>query len=245
MAVAVDPQCAEAWNNLGVLYRAQGDVDAAARCYERALQAKPNFPQACNNLAVLHTAAGRARQAYSLLQAAVLADPTYSEAYNNLGVLLPELGMAGEAVEAYEQCLALCPDARNAGMLLMCLKCHDLPSDSSCAQVKTGCLPSTTCTLGSSQQWPTRTASGARRLRPASPPSPPPPPGSGLGCGWGTSPQTCLRTAFRTLPRRHCGTTTQRPWTCTCTAASSRCWLWNTACLLLYGCCLVCQTCHE
>ena len=179
MAVAVEPSCAEAWNNLGVLYRAQGDVDAAARCYERALHAKPNFPQACNNLAVLHTASGRARQAYSLLQAAVLADPTYSEAYNNLGVLLPELGLASEAVEAYEQCLALCPDARNAGAGL---RVHGHGAQHMHTrgnqifhgiQGKTGCWLSTTSTRGSCLQWQTHTSNGGRRLRCTSPPCPP------------------------------------------------------------------------
>ncbi len=116
MTVKTEPRCAEAWNNLGILYRARGDIDGAARCYQQSLHLKPNFPQACNNLAVLHTAAGRTRQAYSLLQAAILSDPTYAEAYNNMGVLLPELGMAQEAVEAYDKCIALCAETRNAGV---------------------------------------------------------------------------------------------------------------------------------
>ena len=41
----MSPACAEAHNNLGVLYREEGDVGRAEACYQAALDARPNFPQ--------------------------------------------------------------------------------------------------------------------------------------------------------------------------------------------------------
>jgi protein O-GlcNAc transferase len=56
MAVAFNPNCVEAYNNLGVILREQGRLDKALSCYQAALQLRPNFPQGLNNLAVVFTA---------------------------------------------------------------------------------------------------------------------------------------------------------------------------------------------
>ena len=115
MAILASPQCAEAHNNLGVLHRERGNLEAAVTCYEAALTARPNFPQGLNNLAVIYTQQGRAAEALNMLHAALMAKPDYAEAYNNLGVLQRDVGDAAAAVESYERCCALDPDNRNAG----------------------------------------------------------------------------------------------------------------------------------
>lgn len=56
MAVTFNPGCVEAYNNLGVILREQGNVERALGCYQAALQLRPNFPQGLNNLAVVLTA---------------------------------------------------------------------------------------------------------------------------------------------------------------------------------------------
>lgn len=45
MAAALNPACAEALNNLGVLHRERGNLERASHCYTAALQIRPNFPQ--------------------------------------------------------------------------------------------------------------------------------------------------------------------------------------------------------
>jgi tetratricopeptide (TPR) repeat protein len=45
MAAALNPTCAEALNNIGVIHRERGNMERAAQCYTAALQIRPNFPQ--------------------------------------------------------------------------------------------------------------------------------------------------------------------------------------------------------
>ncbi|KAI5417099.1 hypothetical protein KIW84_041911 [Lathyrus oleraceus] len=53
--------------------------------------------------------------AASMVEKAIIANPTYTEAYNNLGVLYKDVGDIALAINAYEQCLKIDPDSRNAG----------------------------------------------------------------------------------------------------------------------------------
>jgi Flp pilus assembly protein TadD len=46
MAVQFNPHCAEAHNNLGVIYKERDNLERAVECYTAALSVKPNFPQA-------------------------------------------------------------------------------------------------------------------------------------------------------------------------------------------------------
>ena len=39
----VNPECADAWNNLGVTFYEVDDFHAAANCYRRALALRPDF----------------------------------------------------------------------------------------------------------------------------------------------------------------------------------------------------------
>lgn len=58
-AVAVDPTCAHAWDNLGGAWMLAGEGERARGCYERALKLDPEAMVAISALAGLHRAAGR------------------------------------------------------------------------------------------------------------------------------------------------------------------------------------------
>jgi tetratricopeptide (TPR) repeat protein len=57
-----NPGCAEAWNNLGVLYKEADNLERAAECYMSALNTRPNFPQVwlscCDQAEDLHSSGG-------------------------------------------------------------------------------------------------------------------------------------------------------------------------------------------
>ncbi|KAF8396385.1 hypothetical protein HHK36_018002 [Tetracentron sinense] len=125
LALHFNPHCAEACNNLGVIYKDRDNLDKAVECYQLALSIKPNFSQSLNNLGVVYTVQGKMDAAASMIEKAIVANPTYAEAYNNLGnapvtpqlqgVLYRDAGNISLAIEAYEQCLKIDPDSRNAG----------------------------------------------------------------------------------------------------------------------------------
>ncbi|XP_024966467.1 probable UDP-N-acetylglucosamine--peptide N-acetylglucosaminyltransferase SPINDLY isoform X1 [Cynara cardunculus var. scolymus] len=115
LAFHFNPHCAEACNNLGVIYKDRDNLDKAVDCYQLALSIKPNFSQSLNNLGVVYTVQGKMDAAASMIEKAIVANPTYAEAYNNLGVLYRDAGSISLAIEAYEQCLKIDLDSRNAG----------------------------------------------------------------------------------------------------------------------------------
>ncbi|XP_061366737.1 probable UDP-N-acetylglucosamine--peptide N-acetylglucosaminyltransferase SPINDLY [Gastrolobium bilobum] len=115
LAFHFNPHCAEACNNLGVIYKDRDNLDKAVECYQLALSIKPNFSQSLNNLGVVYTVQGKMDAAASMIEKAIIANPTYAEAYNNLGVLYRDAGDIAQSINAYEQCLKIDPDSRNAG----------------------------------------------------------------------------------------------------------------------------------
>eukprot|EP00850_Spirogloea_muscicola_P015052 SM000112S23994 [mRNA] locus=s112:225802:238896:- [translate_table: standard] len=115
LALHFNPQCAEACNNLGVIYKDRDNLERAVECYQMALRIKPKFSQSLNNLGVVFTVQGKMDLALSMIQSAILANPNYAEAYNNLGVLHRDAGNIPAAIEAYEHCLRIDNDSRNAG----------------------------------------------------------------------------------------------------------------------------------
>ncbi|MCO5555325.1 hypothetical protein L7F22_008871 [Adiantum nelumboides] len=85
------------------------------KSFQMALSIKPNFSQSLNNLGVVFTVQGKMDAAASMIEKAILANSSYAEAYNNLGVLHRDAGNISLAIEAYERCLQIDPDSRNAG----------------------------------------------------------------------------------------------------------------------------------
>lgn len=115
LALHFNPQCAEACNNLGVIYKDRDNLDKAVECYKTALAIKPNFSESLNNLGVVYTVQGKIDVAAGMIEKAIAANSSYAEAYNNLGVLYRDAGNITLAIEAYERCLHIDPDSRNAG----------------------------------------------------------------------------------------------------------------------------------
>ena len=64
MATLFDSKCAEAFNNLGVIYKDRGNLDQAIHYYHEALTANPAFSQTLNNLSVIYTMLGKLDEAY-------------------------------------------------------------------------------------------------------------------------------------------------------------------------------------
>lgn len=67
-ALIKDPSLAEAWVNLGVLYRQNGLLDAAEQSYQRAIQLEGSR-SAQENLAVIYNMTGRQAQAQQIIKA--------------------------------------------------------------------------------------------------------------------------------------------------------------------------------
>jgi tetratricopeptide (TPR) repeat protein len=96
-----------AYNNLGNLLRAKGDLAAAKTAYELALSIDPNFALGHYNLGMALKATDRPHDAIAHYQTAIALNPSYADAYQNMGVALMKLGRVPESLAAFQQAIAL------------------------------------------------------------------------------------------------------------------------------------------
>ncbi len=115
-------EVAEAEMQLGHIYHAQGNLEAAAGCYESVLSSDPDSAEAYFNLGVVRTMQGLQREARAAYREAVRLRPHYAEAHNNLGILEQIRGEWDQAARHYRHAIQTRPDYQdpycNLGLLL-------------------------------------------------------------------------------------------------------------------------------
>ena len=96
-----------AYNNLGSLLQAAGQLPLAKQAYQKALAIDPNFTIAHYNLGMTLKAMGLFVEAIASYQKAIQLNPNYAPAYQNLGVALLKIGKLPESLSAFERAIAL------------------------------------------------------------------------------------------------------------------------------------------
>jgi len=112
--LALRPDIAEAYNNLGNVLLGQGNFDEAVAQFERAVALKPDFAEAINNLGFGYQCQKRLDEAAAQYEHAVTTKPDFFQAYNNLGNVLRDQGKLDLAAARYQQAIALRPDCVDA-----------------------------------------------------------------------------------------------------------------------------------
>ncbi len=112
--LSLQPDYADACNNLGGALVVLGRTLEATACYERAIALNPGHADASYNLGNALKALGRQDEAVACYRRAISLKPDYPRAWNNLGIVLQERGELDVAVAHYERALALDPDYADA-----------------------------------------------------------------------------------------------------------------------------------
>ncbi len=139
-ALALNPDSADAYNNLAVSYLALGRYDDGIVAAQEAIRLRADFELAKNNLAWIQrekakafvppppsasellnrsledSQAGRFKECMDTASQAAKADPTLAEAFNNVGFCAARLQLWEEAIRNTQEALRLRPDfalARN------------------------------------------------------------------------------------------------------------------------------------
>lgn len=107
-ALALDPEMAQAHNDLGNCLRRQGKAEAEPH-YRRAIALHPELAEAHNNLGNLLLDAGNVAEAERAYATALALKPGLILALNNLGSLLAQTGRMEEADASYRRALELRP----------------------------------------------------------------------------------------------------------------------------------------
>lgn len=108
-ALQIDPDNAEAHNNLGIVLFELGKTDEAVASFTKARQIKPDYVEAHNNLGNGLKYIGKLKEAVVSYKKALQIEPGYAEAHNNLGAALNDLGKTDEAVASYKKALQIKP----------------------------------------------------------------------------------------------------------------------------------------
>jgi protein O-GlcNAc transferase len=109
-AVALNPDLAEAHNDLGVVLGARGRLAEAATAFERAAALRPDYAEAHANLGGALRRLGRTEEAVAHYERVAALAPNSAGAHNNVANALIELGRLDAALAYYDKALALAPD---------------------------------------------------------------------------------------------------------------------------------------
>jgi Tfp pilus assembly protein PilF len=109
--LALQPDFAEAHNNLGLVLREQQDLNGAAECFRRALAANPDFATALSNLGLVLIEQDQLAEAVSCCRRALELRPGLVDAHINLALALRKQTELEEAATCCERALALKPDS--------------------------------------------------------------------------------------------------------------------------------------
>jgi Flp pilus assembly protein TadD/peroxiredoxin len=122
-ALALQPDLAEANNDLGALLAQSGDLDAAISRFRAALASTPEYPDALNNLGYALLLTGRDQEARALYEKALALQPDFPEALNNLGLLFGRAGDMDRAERYFRDAMGRRPDygeaANNLALVLV------------------------------------------------------------------------------------------------------------------------------
>jgi tetratricopeptide (TPR) repeat protein len=113
-AIHIQPDLLEAYNNLGMLYREEGNLDAAIQAYRSALAIRPAFSDAHNNLAIALSLQNHPQEAVAEFKRAIELAPSSPAFHTNLGAQFEQLYELNEAIAEYRQALRLAPDYMDA-----------------------------------------------------------------------------------------------------------------------------------
>ncbi|MCK4458814.1 MAG: tetratricopeptide repeat protein [Methanosarcinales archaeon] len=109
-SVKINPDNAEAHNNLGVLLKDLGRYDEAEKEYREAIRANPDRAAAHYNLGSLLYNLGQYDEAEKECREAIGIHPVDAASHYNLGVLLKDLGRYDEAEKEYREAISIRPD---------------------------------------------------------------------------------------------------------------------------------------
>jgi predicted O-linked N-acetylglucosamine transferase (SPINDLY family) len=110
-AIAINPQFAPCYNNIGLAFKEIKRLDEALASYDHAVRIKPDYAEAYSNRGVVLQELKRLDEALASYDHAVRIKPDYAMAYYNRGVTLQELKRLDEALASYDQAIRIKPDS--------------------------------------------------------------------------------------------------------------------------------------
>ena len=117
-AVEMDPNLAEAWNNLAMAYSAQAQTEKAVATFQKAIELSPDRGELLNNQGVLQLLQSNPEEALATLERAEQNNPRHIPLLLNLAQAYAALGQFTSAVRAWQLVTAIDPAHEEANQNL-------------------------------------------------------------------------------------------------------------------------------
>ncbi len=113
-AIKINPNFAEAHNNLGNIMLDRGKFKEAENSYRETLHLFPNNPMVLSNIGNALQRQEKNNEAIVWLNKAIASDSNYADAYYNRGNAFKELGLPREAISDYNIAIKINPNLAQA-----------------------------------------------------------------------------------------------------------------------------------
>jgi tetratricopeptide (TPR) repeat protein len=107
-AVAKSPYKARPWENLGVCYFQEGNLDEATECLKKAIVVDPDYIRPYRQLGILRNIRGRYARSLEVSHAGLAISPNDFQILYNVGIAHCALGRLEEGIEALNKSVAVC-----------------------------------------------------------------------------------------------------------------------------------------
>lgn len=118
-SLAIDPDQANVWTNLGVVYRLQGDYEGAQECYEKAMALDATYPELYASLGSVLLYQGQIKEALEVLDKGIVLGADIPIMHTNRSVALAYAGRFEEARASLNKGVALgYPNGESVGGII-------------------------------------------------------------------------------------------------------------------------------
>jgi len=112
--IQLNPNYAEAYNNMGIVWWEKGDYDKAIVDCNKAIQLNPNLTEAYSNRGITWWKKGDYDKALADFNKAIQLNPNFADAYNNMGIVWGEKGDYDKALADFNKAIQLNPNLAEA-----------------------------------------------------------------------------------------------------------------------------------
>jgi FimV-like protein len=117
-ALELDPKCADAMNQMGLLSANTNDLPGARHWFQQAIEAQQDHPGAINNLGVLYAKMGQPNDAVAAFRYGIRLNPDDDELYLNLARIYVIMGEREKARAVLEELMERKPGNATAARAL-------------------------------------------------------------------------------------------------------------------------------
>jgi predicted O-linked N-acetylglucosamine transferase (SPINDLY family) len=113
-AIAINPNMAGYYSNLGLVLRELGQFEAALANFQKSLSIRPGVAETYNNQGNVYAATQRYKEAIESFDLAIRSNPDFAPAHYNRGNTLLRIRELSAAIASYDKAIRLKPDYHQA-----------------------------------------------------------------------------------------------------------------------------------